>query len=272
MVAGVMDVAMVVTISILAAVFFAALIALVVLLKRRYCKPMDLISAQYIDSAPDADLVGHMEGLSENPSGVELDEVCFNPNLDQMFKNETWATDAAGLVPHCLAILKVTHQLTEKLVSVTLSDAHQLQFPETLTDLVAVARRIGSRVDDVVRSMYPPLDPRLLEARCSALVLSVNHLVMLAKTSCGLSRMLDWVDQSLADVEDHLKVLKEASIAYEANLQSAAAAAAAVVSGSHPAASNDPWEAIFEEDGSRERLADRSVDCCPSSVRESSQV
>lgn len=51
MVAGVMDVAMVVTISILAAVFFAALIALVVLLKRRYCKPMDLISAQYIDSA-----------------------------------------------------------------------------------------------------------------------------------------------------------------------------------------------------------------------------
>lgn len=71
----------------------------------------------------------------------------------------------SGLVPHCLAILKVTHQLTEKLVSVTLSDAHQLQFPETLTDLVAVARRIGSRVDDVVRSMYPPLDPRLLEAR-----------------------------------------------------------------------------------------------------------
>lgn len=35
-----------------------------------------------------------MEGLSENPSGVELDEVCFNPNLDQIFKNEAWASDA----------------------------------------------------------------------------------------------------------------------------------------------------------------------------------
>jgi len=68
-------------------------------------------------------------------------------------------------LPHCLEILKTAHQLTDKLVSVTLSSAHQLQFPETLTDLVSVARRIGSRVDDVVRALYPPLDPRLLEAR-----------------------------------------------------------------------------------------------------------
>jgi len=50
MVAGTMDVAMVVTISVLAAVFFGALIALVILLKKRYCKPMDLISAQYLDN------------------------------------------------------------------------------------------------------------------------------------------------------------------------------------------------------------------------------
>jgi len=42
--------------------------------------------------------------------------------------------------------------------------------------------------------------------RCSSLMLSVNHLAMLAKTSCALSGVLDWVDQSLADVEEHLKV------------------------------------------------------------------
>lgn len=267
MVAGTMDVAMVVTISVLAAVFFGALIALVILLKKRYCKPMDLISAQYLDNAPDADLVGHMEGLSENPSGVELDEVCFNPNLDQIFKNEAWASDAVGLVPHCLAILKVAHLLTEKLVNVTLSNAQQLQFPETLTDLVSVARRIGSRVDDVVRSMYPPLDPRLLEARCSALVLSVNHLVMLAKTSCSLSRVLDWVDQSLADVEDHLKVLREASIAYENSLRVAASS-----SSSHPTASNDPWEGSFDEACSGEATSANQNDLCPGLIRESSQV
>jgi len=46
----------------------------------------------------------------------------------------------------------------------------------------------------------------LYRCRCSSLMLSVNHLAMLAKTACSLSGVLDWVDQSLADVEEHLKV------------------------------------------------------------------
>jgi len=85
------------------------------------------------------------------------------------------------LLPHCLEILKTAHHLTDKLVSVTLTNAHQLQFPETLTDLVAIGRRIGTRVDDVVRALYPPLDPRLLEARC----LDSFHML------CSLHLMLD---------------------------------------------------------------------------------
>ena len=36
---------------------------------------------------------------------------------------------------------------------------------EMLTDLVTIAKRINPRVDEVVQSMYPPLDARLLEAR-----------------------------------------------------------------------------------------------------------
>jgi len=46
----------------------------------------------------------------------------------------------------------------------------------------------------------------MMLCRCSSLMLSVNHLAMLAKTACSLSGVLDWVDQSLADVEEHLKV------------------------------------------------------------------
>jgi len=42
--------------------------------------------------------------------------------------------------------------------------------------------------------------------RCSALVLSVNHLVLLTKNICRLSVTLDWVVQLLADVEDNLTV------------------------------------------------------------------
>ena len=48
---GAMDIGVVVAIGILSAVFIAALIALVVVLKRRYCKPVDLITQQYLDSA-----------------------------------------------------------------------------------------------------------------------------------------------------------------------------------------------------------------------------
>jgi hypothetical protein len=243
-----MDVGVVVAIGVLSAVFIVALIALVVVLKKRYCKPVDLISQQYRDAEPDTDLVGNMEGLSENPV-LELDDVGLNRNLDEILSNEVWASDAAGLMPHCLAILKTAHQLTDKLVAVTLADAQQLKFPETLTDLVAVARRIGTRVDDVVRALYPPLDPRLLEARCSSLMLSVSHLAMLAKSSSSLSGVLDWVDQSLADVEEHLKVLSEASLAYESGLRSptqpspSTSSAGGPVSGAAAGPSSmDAWE------------------------------
>jgi len=72
-----------------------------------------------------------------------------------------------GVAPDCLAILKIVHELTERLIGGTLQTAQRqlLQSPEILTQLVSVARRIGPRVDDVVNALYPPLDPRLLEAR-----------------------------------------------------------------------------------------------------------
>jgi len=51
MVAKEMDVGVVVAIGILSAVFITAVVALVVVLKKRYCKPADLISQQYRDVA-----------------------------------------------------------------------------------------------------------------------------------------------------------------------------------------------------------------------------
>ena len=46
----------------------------------------------------------------------------------------------------------------------------------------------------------------MLVVRCSALILSVNHLVLLTKKTETVTDFLDWVDQSLADAEDHLQV------------------------------------------------------------------
>ena len=67
------------------------------------------------------------------------------------------------LMPHCLGILKSAHLLTDNIVKHALIESREL--PETLLDLVPLAKKIGIRVDEVVKSMYPPLDPRLLEAR-----------------------------------------------------------------------------------------------------------
>jgi hypothetical protein len=64
-------------------------------------------------------------------------------------------------------------------------------------------------VDDVVRSMYPPLDARLLEARTAALALAVAHLALVTRHGCSMgrsSRRLAWIDQALIDMEPHLLV------------------------------------------------------------------
>ncbi|XP_060553348.1 uncharacterized protein LOC132714467 [Ruditapes philippinarum] len=111
-----------------------------------------------------------------------------------------------GLVPQCFAILKTCHELAERLVGMTMNNTDKIRTEEMLTEIVSVAKKINPRVDEVVNSMYPPLDPRLLEARCTALVLLVSHLVLVTKQACRLSQNIGWIDQSLADADDHLKV------------------------------------------------------------------
>ena len=70
------------------------------------------------------------------------------------------------MVPHCLSVLKTCKYLTEQLVGMTMGNSQTIQTQELLTEVVTVAKRISPRVDEVVVAMYPPLDPRLLEARC----------------------------------------------------------------------------------------------------------
>lgn len=84
--------------------------------------------------------------------------------------------------------------------------------------LFQVARRIPPRVDDVVRSLYPPLDARLLEARVAALVLAVTHLALVTKHGVPKSqaRKLTFIDQALKDMDSHLLILRNAALAQEA--------------------------------------------------------
>lgn len=47
----------------------------------------------------------------------------------------------------------------------TMGNTPNIRTQEALTEIVSVAKRISPRVDEVVQSISPPLDPRLLEAR-----------------------------------------------------------------------------------------------------------
>ncbi|XP_037544663.1 transmembrane protein 98 [Nematolebias whitei] len=231
-----METVVIVAIGVLATIFLASFVALVVVCRHRYCRPHDLL--HHFDSKsvnrngfffrlriwtfksdftlkPTVDLIGAMETQSE-PSELELDDVVItNPHIEAILENEDWIEDASGLVSHCISILKICHTLTEKLVAMTMGSEAKVKAPASLSDIITVAKRISPRVDDVVRSMYPPLDPILLDARATALLLSVSHLVLVTRNACHMSGSMDWIDQSLHAAEDHMVVLREAAMASE---------------------------------------------------------
>lgn len=59
---------------------------------------------------------------------------------------------------------------------------------QDLGEIIEVAKKISPRVDDVVKAMYPPLDPRLLEARyilclLMCIIFCPNKFVFLIKVT-----------------------------------------------------------------------------------------
>lgn len=197
-----------VAIAVLAVVFVGSLVALILVCRHRYCMHTDLISRHTADFRPDVQLISGCDDHAD----VELDDVRLHPDIEKILDDDQWIDDATGLIPHCLAILKTCHQLTERLVAMTMGSVPHTN--QRLCEIIDVAKRISPRVDDVVRSMYPPLDARLLEARSTALILSVTHLTLVTRSVCNVTTF-DWIDDSLAEMDEHLRVLREAAIATE---------------------------------------------------------
>ncbi|XP_065221177.1 transmembrane protein 98-like isoform X2 [Planococcus citri] len=157
--------------------------------------------------------------LISESSEVELGEVCLHPDIEQILSDEQWINDASGLMPHCLAILKLCHLLTNRIIALTMANISQHR-KNNLESFVQLAKKITPRADDVVRSMYAPLDARLLEARTVALVLSVTHLALAIKYSSSCSRdTQELIDKALFDMDKHLEVLRAASSSYESLLR-----------------------------------------------------
>uniref|UniRef100_A0A452GAR1 Transmembrane protein 98 n=1 Tax=Capra hircus TaxID=9925 RepID=A0A452GAR1_CAPHI len=203
-----METVVIVAIGVLATIFLASFAALVVVCRQRYCRPRDLL--QCYDSKPIVDLIGAMETQSE-PSELELDDVVItNPHIEAILENEDWIEDASRGMGLC--------GMAETLggwVPPSSPLWAKMKTSASVSDIIVVAKRISPRVDDVVKSMYPPLDPKLLDARTTALLLSVSHLVLVTRNACHLTGGLDWIDQSLTAAEEHLEVLREAALASE---------------------------------------------------------
>ncbi|XP_034254505.1 transmembrane protein 98-like isoform X2 [Thrips palmi] len=206
-----METVVMVAIGVLAAVFVGALIVLVILcwqkLSRNGVCGIKRSKCSGCDARPDIHLI-------EPDAELELGDVCLHPDIKEILADEQWIDDATGLVPHTLAVLRACHKLTERLAALAMGP---LTNHKTGSQIMNVARRISPRVDDVVRSMYPPLDPRLLEARTAALVLAVTNLSLVTRHGCspGRSQRLDWIDQALLSMDSHLKVLRDAAISQE---------------------------------------------------------
>ncbi|EFA03806.1 transmembrane protein 98 [Tribolium castaneum] len=197
--------------GVLSAIFVSAFVVLVIICRRQrlYYKSTYLDNQNEM-SRPEVMLI------EPEKAELELGEVQLNPNLEQILADEQWIDDATGLIPHCLSILKTCRFLTERLTALAMGTTQASG--SGLSLIVESAKRISSRVDDMVRSMYPPLDPRLLEARAAALSLAVSHLALIAKYECGQrDKSFSWIDKSLAEMDGHMVVLREAAVTQEAS-------------------------------------------------------
>ncbi|GFT97747.1 transmembrane protein 98 [Nephila pilipes] len=203
-----METVVLAAISFLSIIFVGSLLALIMICRHKYCQPFGFLVHQFKDTRPEINLISN-----EDVTDMELDDVRLHPNIERILTDEQWVDDATGLIPHCLAILKKCHHLTERLVAMMMTRVPQ-QSSQDLNEIIDVAKKISPRVDDVVRAMYPPLDPRLLEARCMALILSVTHMALVIRSVCQL-RTCNWVEAALTDMEENLQVLREAGIALE---------------------------------------------------------
>lgn len=186
--------------------------------------------------------IGSSKCAAEPELALALNDIGLGSALEQILSDEQWLDDASGVIPHCLAILRTCHALTERLAELAMrpsssssSSAGSSARRDATVRLIEATKRVPSRVDDVVRSMNPPFDLRLLEARLAALVLAVGQVALLTQSvsqpggldgvavgGAGGTAVGRWIDEGLNDMDGHLLVLRQIARQQTADEQSGA--------------------------------------------------
>ncbi|CAD5123855.1 DgyrCDS12161 [Dimorphilus gyrociliatus] len=131
-----------------------------------------------------------------------------NTNLDRLLQDEEWVEEMMSLAPFCLQILKNCHALTTKLKTMTVSQAKEIKPLEKLEEIIRVAKMMTPRVDDLIYSMYSPLDHHLLEVKSKRLIQIVNQLVVVTRNVLRLGDFEAFVNVCLADLDRLLNEIR----------------------------------------------------------------
>uniref|UniRef100_A0A7E4ZQP5 Transmembrane protein 98 n=1 Tax=Panagrellus redivivus TaxID=6233 RepID=A0A7E4ZQP5_PANRE len=155
-----MDVVVLMAVVILGIVFCMSSAVLFYLCKRRYEYKRLLMSEQLRFSKLSQDNVDDIIRLS--------------PHISEALSSNQWVYDVSGILEHCVAVLKLSHTLTDKLAKIPLTS-----ISPQLNDVICQATsRVVPRFDDLLKSMAAPnVDVRLIEARVIALVTTCFSLV-----------------------------------------------------------------------------------------------
>ncbi|XP_039268632.2 transmembrane protein 98-like [Styela clava] len=202
-----METVVVVCVSFLGALFLASFVALLVLCRHKYCNRRSAEEAEeYRIISPNA-ISANMDE-SDAVGELELADIitCDDDTIRELLETEDWAFDAQGLIPHCISVLRLCRSVTEKLVAKTMT-TEQIH-PVQLEEIVQIAKRVTPRVDDLMRAIQPPLDPKLLEARAAALIFSVSHLALIIKGACRHKGSVEWIDQAMLEMDEHMRILR----------------------------------------------------------------
>lgn len=196
---------LIIAISLLGTIMMASLLALLLLLcTKRRCRKAQLARTQY--QKQDAELVK----VTGNKSHGELGLGGYSPedDLPEMFLDPDWNGDAENVISHCIELLKSCHVLTEQLVAYTMESSGMIKSPTEVNNIVAAAKNIRPRVDELVKAMYTPSDSKQIEEKSTALYKSVCKLLQVVQGASNKPDTLDWADEIILSIEKHMEAMQ----------------------------------------------------------------